>query len=88
MTIYFNFFYTMSDIRGGRGRGGISNFQYQKKKFENNGKNIKAQVSPAGGLYIHNQVIRGAWNTICVHIPATETCLLNFVNKDEEMFVI
>ena len=69
---------------GGRGGGGsISNFQYKKKgNLKTMEKSIKAQDSPAGGgLYIHNLVVRGAWNIICVHIPATETCLLNFANK-------
>ena len=56
---------------GGGGRGWYFKFSVQKNKFENNGKNIKAQDSPAeGGLYIHNLVIRGAWNIMCVHIPA------------------
>ena len=76
----------MSDLwwweGGGRGSGWYFKFSVQNNKFESNGKNIKAQDSPAGrGLYIHNLVIRGAWNIICVHIPATETCLLNFANK-------
>ena len=80
----FQFFDTISDLWWWeRGEGvGTLNFQYKKNKFENNGKNIKAQDSPAGkGLYLHNLVIRGAGNIICVHIPTTETCLLNFANK-------
>ena len=75
-------FLTFGGGRGGE-EGVFQIFSTKKKKsFKNNGKNIKAQDSPAGGgLYIHNLVIRGAGNIICVHIPATETCLLNVANK-------
>ena len=43
----------------------------KKKKFENNGKAPKHRIlQQEGGLCIQNLVIRGAWNIICVHIPA------------------
>ena len=70
-------------------------FSTKKKKFENNrnknknkNKNKKKKkhwkhriLQQEEGLYIHNLVVRGAGNIICVHIPATESCLLNFANK-------
>ena len=62
------------------GGGGNSNFLYKKNEFEKRMKKTSLKkkmektskhriLQQEGSLYIHNLVIRGAWNIIYVYIP-------------------
>ena len=57
----------------------IQIFSKKKKKPKKKKTSLKTKektskhriLQQEGGLYIHNLVIRGAWNIICVYIPDT-----------------